>query len=116
MIKAVQTAVHDGFAERAHRYVMNAPLRFRVRKERKWREGVLQNISTSGLLLKTHQTCALGTSLEMRFVLPDNAYGKGAAELFCSGKVIRVEDPTEPGSEGFMAVAIERSRLVRLTA
>ena len=114
-MKAAQNALHDGLTERANRYPIQAPIRFRGRRERKWRGGILQNISTSGLLIKTKEMCELGTSLEMRFVLPVNVYGREAAELFCSGTVIRIEPASKADSEGFVAVKIERSQLVRST-
>lgn len=112
-MKSLENAVHDRLAERAQRYAIQAPIRFRGRREKKWREGVLLNISTTGLLIKTRQICEMGMPLEMRFVLPVNVYGKDAAELFCSGKVIRIEDPLAPGSDGLLAATIERSQLVR---
>ena len=112
-MKAAQNALQDGLAERANRYPIQAPIRFRGRRERRWREGLLQNISTSGLLIKTRELCEIGTPLEMRFALPDSVYGRGAAEVFCSGTVIRIERSATTDGDNFLAAKIERSQLVR---
>src|ERR1700744_950844 len=74
---------------RARRYEIGTALRFRVRGEREWHEGLTENISISGMLIRTGRALEPKTAIEMRFFLPVELDGEYAAEVFCRGFVIR---------------------------
>jgi hypothetical protein len=99
--------------ERARRYGIGAELRYRVRGEREWREGVMENISITGLLMRTTHSLEPNTLIEMRFVLPIELNGECAAEVMCRGSVVRSSG--SPLREGFATIAarIEHFRFLR---
>ena len=76
-------------------------------------KGVIQNISTSGVLIHTDQVLPVGTAIEMRFALPVNWNGTAGADVFCRGVVVRSSSAEEPASVRFIALMIEQSRLRR---
>ena len=76
-------------------------------------KGVIQNISTSGVLIHTDQVLPVGTAIEMRFALPVNWNGNAGADVFCRGVVVRSSSAEEPASVRFIALMIEQSRLRR---
>lgn len=98
---------------RAQRYAIDTLLRFRVRGDSEWYEGVMENISTSGVLIRTSQRLEPDTVLEMRFFLPVELDGECAAEVICRGSVIRLSP--DQVSDGTMRVAakIIHSRFLR---
>lgn len=98
---------------RAQRYAIDTLLRYRVRGEREWREGVMENISISGVLLRTTQPLEADTILEMRFLLPVELEGECAAEVICRGSVIRSEEDTDPDGNIKVAARIIHSRFLR---
>jgi PilZ domain len=98
---------------RAKRYEIRTIIRFRMRGEEKWREGTTKNISMSGVLFRTDHFVKPSTQIEMKFVLPVEPRGTGAAEVFCRGVVIRSSTSfTEPGSVA-LAATIAHTRFFR---
>jgi hypothetical protein len=98
---------------RARRYDIGTALRFRVEGEKEWSEAVMQNISTTGVLLSTVRPLALDTAIEMRFFLPVELNGEFAAEVFCRGSVVRLSNSPAPDGSVSMAARIEHSRFLR---
>ncbi len=74
---------------RAPRFLIQIPLRYRPSGETAWRQGQTRNISRSGLLFQVEQLLGVDTPLEITFVLPGEVGGKGGAEVFCEGQVVR---------------------------
>lgn len=56
--------------KRAPRYLIQAPLQYRVRGERTWQAGVTHNISDSGILFVGDRELRPGARLEGRLTLP----------------------------------------------
>jgi hypothetical protein len=87
---------------------LHLAVRYRKVEDREWRRGETENISHSGVLLRTADAIDVDTIVELRVNLtmtnPDNE----AAEVSCLGRVVRTVPPCPrrlwPGS----AVAIER--------
>jgi hypothetical protein len=102
---------------RARRYGIDTSIRYRVGGANGWREGTLQNISITGVLLCTDQPLEVDTTIEMRFVLPvELLNGESAAEVLCRGVIVR-SCPAE-GTEDAVRVAakIVSSRFLRQSA
>ena len=99
--------------ERARRYGIGAEVRFRVRGEREWQEGVMENISISGLLMRTTHSLQPQTSIEMRFVLPIELNGECAAEVMCRGSVVRSSGSTLRDGFAIVAARIDHFRFLR---
>jgi hypothetical protein len=113
-MESLQTG--DGKVEmvpRAQRFPIQVALRYRVRGERDWRDGTVQNISVSGLLFKGERLVDPHTPIEMSFVLPGSPAGERSARVV--GKGIVVRSPATPCAIGsaMMAAALAHSRLVR---
>ncbi len=98
---------------RARRYEINTTMRYRLRGEKQWREGIVKNISNTGVLLCTDTSLELGSSIEVRFSLPVHLQGESAAGVLCVGSVIRSLKSEEPGEAAMTAAKIEHWRLIR---
>jgi hypothetical protein len=100
---------------RAKRYEINAITRYRVRGEREWYDGVMKNISISGVLIGAVSSLPLETVIEMRFALPVHLTdGESAAEVQCRGSVVRSWKCGVPGKPNAMIAArIIHSRFLR---
>jgi PilZ domain len=98
---------------RARRYEIGTALRFRVRGEREWHEGLTENISISGMLIRTGRALEPKTAIEMRFFLPVELDGEYAAEVFCRGFVIRSSKCRIPAGTYTIAAKIMHSRFLR---
>lgn len=98
---------------RARRYEIGTIIRYRVRGEKVWREGTTENISISGVLIRTDEALDPNTAIEMRFFLPVELQGECAAEVFCRGLVIRSSRCTVPDGMVTVAARIVHSRFLR---
>lgn len=98
---------------RARRYEIGTSIRFRARGEREWHEGLTENISVSGLLIRTGRALDPRTAIEMRFFLPVELDGECAAEVFCRGAVIRSSKCRIPAGSYIVAARIMHSRFLR---
>ncbi|HEX4038323.1 MAG TPA: PilZ domain-containing protein [Acidobacteriaceae bacterium] len=98
---------------RARRYEIGTLIRYRVRGEREWHEGVTENISISGVLIRAEEALDPKTAIEMRFLLPIELDGERAAEVFCRGLVIRSSKCRFPAGSITIAAKIVHSRFLR---
>jgi hypothetical protein len=107
------TGVASTEISRARRYEIGTLIRYRVRGERDWHEGVTENISISGVLIRGNQALQPRTAIEMRFLLPIELDGEIAAEVFCRGLVIRSSKCRFPAGTVTIAAKIVHSRFLR---
>lgn len=110
-------AANNGLAgaSRARRYEIGTVVRYRVRGEREWHEGVMENISYSGVLIRTGQFLPPNTIIEMRFCLPVELDGERAAEVLCRGTVVRSSPSLTSTGTINLAARITHSRFMRQT-
>jgi hypothetical protein len=99
--------------QRARRFLIQTRLRYRVKRERTWREGKTENMSRSGLLFRGEFVVKPTTQIEISMVLPSGILGDGAAEVVCRGTVVRTVPPASAGSMPGLATTISHYRLVR---
>jgi hypothetical protein len=99
--------------ERARRFSIQTRLRYRVKRERTWREGKTENISRSGLLFRGEVFVKPATQIEMSMVLPSGILGDGAVEVIFRGTVVRTVPPASADSMLGLATTISHYRLVR---
>jgi hypothetical protein len=104
---------HRNKVARAKRYDIGAMMRFRIRGETEWHEGVMKNISNSGVLFRTTYSLSQDAVIEMTFVLPVSLQGESAAEVLCRGSVVRFSESESPGEAFPVAARIEHSRFLR---
>jgi hypothetical protein len=127
-IKIVPKPRHDSYAKlaergdrdrvpRAKRYEMSAVTKYRIRGEKEWYQGVLKNMSISGVLMSAAFSLPLATVIEMRFPLPVQLAGdEPAAEVICRGSVVRSWQCDAPDDAAAMVAArITHSRFLRQT-
>jgi hypothetical protein len=68
---------------RAPRYQLRIPLRYRPLGESTWTHGATENISRTGVLVRSKRILPPNTSLEIQFLLSSDE------EVACSGTVVR---------------------------
>jgi|HubBroStandDraft_1064217.scaffolds.fasta_scaffold239974_2 hypothetical protein len=100
---------------RARRYEIGTVIRYRARGEREWHDGLTENISISGVLIRSERSLDPKTAIEMRFFLPVELDGECAAEVFCRGFVIRSSKCRIPVGSFTIAAKIMHSRFLRQT-
>lgn len=88
-------------------------MRYRIRGERSWREGVVENISASGLLFQGEQLVEPNTQIELNFILPGKLAGEKSARVVGRGMIVRSSMGTGAFGTAIMAATITHSRLVR---
>lgn len=103
----------DAEISRARRFEIGTIIRYRIRGERDWHEGQTENISISGVLIRSERSLEPQTAIEMRFFLPVELDGECAAEIFCRGFVIRSSKCRIPAGSFTIAAKIMHSRFHR---
>jgi hypothetical protein len=106
-------SVRSSGIPRARRYEIQAMVRYRASGEREWQNGVLENISISGVLFRASRSLYLDATIEMRFYLPIELNGESAAEVFCRGSVVRFIDCERSGGDVSIAARLDHSRFLR---
>ncbi len=95
------------FTHRAKRFPIQATLRYRIQSEHTWHIGVIENVSTSGLLFRGEHSLVPGTQIEMSFNLPGELGSEAGAKVICHGAIVRSAEYQ------MLAASISRSRLLR---
>ena len=99
--------------DRARRFELQIPLRYRVNGGSHWRRGIIKNISSSGVLFQGEDWTEPSTPVEISFVLPNKMPGEGAAEVVCRGTVMRSERSGNDADGSLFATTISSYRFVR---
>jgi len=74
---------------RAPRFTLQLPVHYRVAGEDIWRYGTTENISRSGVLIRTDQPLEPNAHLEFSVELPTGVFGMAATEILCRGEIVR---------------------------
>jgi hypothetical protein len=77
---------------RARRLKLDMPIRYRVKNLGTWYEGVLDNLSQSGVLLHGPQRFPDNTLVEMVFEMPEEISGQKNSSVLCQGRIIRTKE------------------------
>ncbi len=80
---------------RARRLKLHTPVRYRVKNLGNWYEGVIENLSQSGVLLHGPQRFPTNTLVEMVFEMPEEISGQKNSTVLCQGRIIRTRDTQE---------------------
>jgi hypothetical protein len=100
-------------SQRAQRFAIQAPLRYRESNDVEWLEGRTENISDSGVLFRALEILQPDTPVELTFVLPVKNRGAGGATVFCHGRTVRTILPAATDESPSIAVKILKYRLNR---
>lgn len=88
-------AIMPDSLNRAHRYPVAAPFRYRAIGETEWRAGKVVNVSSTGVLFSAEATVRPGMAIEMCFSLPPAKANAGGAQVISSGFVVRTDDSAD---------------------
>lgn len=77
---------------RARRLKLHTPVRYRVKNLGSWYEGIIENLSQSGVLFHGPQNLPDNTLVEMVFEMPEEISGQKNSTVLCQGRVIRAKD------------------------
>src|SRR5271156_4686194 len=77
---------------RARRLKLDTPVRYRVKNLGGWHEGIIENLSQSGVLLQGPQRFPDNTLVEMVFEMPEEISGQKNSTVLCQGRIIRTKD------------------------
>lgn len=91
---------------RAPRFPNEGPLRFRPGGQGEWYQGVMFNISESGVVFRSLQTMDVASPVELNFVMPKEISGKEGAVVFCRGEVVRTAMPKTDDNRPLIAATI----------
>ncbi|HKI25428.1 MAG TPA: PilZ domain-containing protein [Candidatus Sulfotelmatobacter sp.] len=80
---------------RARRLKLDVPLRYRVNRTSTWHEGVIENLSQSGVLFHGPQQLPVNALIEMVFEMPEEISGQKNSNVVCQGRVMRFKDTAE---------------------
>ena len=111
MIVTAQPGVGGASHDRARRFEIRTPIRYRSGGESRWHKGITENISSSGVLFQCEDPVGLETSIEMEWEVPVGNFGNGGARVHCRGLVVRLAKLT--GALTTLAVSISHYRLAR---
>jgi hypothetical protein len=101
----------EGGIQRAVRFAIEAPIRYRAVGEPGWHSGQSANISRSGVLFRGDEAVWPETPVEMILRLPLMLLGEAGAEVVCLGEVVRTV--VTAGRPVTIAATITKSRFVR---
>ncbi len=78
---------------RARRLKLDAPVRYRVKNLGSWFEGVIANLSQSGVLIQGPQQLPANTLIEMVFEMPEEISGQKNSNVLCQARITRSKEP-----------------------
>ena len=91
---------------RADRHPVRIPIRYRPFGARQWFDGRTENISRSGVLIRTRDMIPVWTPVEMLLALPVEVGGVPDVPVLATGRVVRTELATDLHSELRLAATI----------
>ena len=77
------------------------PLRYRGKNLHTWYEGIIQNISQSGVLFHGPQQLPANALVELIFEMPEEISGQKNSNVLCQGRLIRVKDAVDNTEDAF---------------
>ena len=95
--------------DRAQRFVVQLPIRYKRIGGQWWFEGKTENISRSGILFRADRVLKLRTAIQMSFTLPAWEKGKSPGEVLCEGRIVRTVAAVGT-HRPYVAASIERYR------
>jgi hypothetical protein len=93
---------------RARRLKLHTPVRYRVKNLGTWNEGIIENLSQSGVLFYGPQHLPDNTLVEMVFEMPEEISGQKNSSVLCQGRIIRAKQAQETsGGPGLAATILD---------
>jgi len=92
---------------RARRLSLQAPLRYRPKGLGTWHEGMIDNLSQSGVLLIGPQQLPLNTLVEVVFEMPEEISGQKNSTVLCQGRITRRKELPDSEAVGLAASILD---------
>ena len=106
-----QRRPHRSWRPRERRIKCESVMTFRARGTAAWQDGVLENVSRSGILFRTEKTATRGQRIELTLEMPQEIIGRAGSRVLALGRVTRVIAGTDGGPIK-IATSIESYRLL----
>lgn len=90
---------------RARRLQTKIAVRYRGRNLSAWYEGVIQNISQSGVLFHGPKQLPANAMVELIFDMPEEISGQKDSSVLCQGRVIRNREAIDNADDSFVLAA-----------
>ena len=91
---------------RARRLKLDTPVRYRVKNLGTWYEGVIENLSQSGVLFHGSQRFPDNTLVEMVFEMPEEISGQKNSSVLCQGRITRSKEHEKAAENSGLAATI----------
>jgi PilZ domain len=90
---------------RARRLRLNIPVRYRAKNLSIWYEGMIRNISQSGVLFHGPQQLPVSSLIELIFEMPELISGQKNSNVLCQGRLIRIKDAASKAEDSLALAA-----------
>jgi hypothetical protein len=90
---------------RARRMRSKIAVRYRAKNSGAWHEGMIQNISQSGILFHGPQQMPDNAMVEMIFEMPEEISGQKDSTVVCQGKLTRAKGAVADADDAFVLAA-----------
>lgn len=98
---------HADRTQRAPRYAVPVTVLYRAAGDSTWYEGRTENISESGVLVRSDRPMEPETSVEMFLAIPDDVAAPFAGTTICRGRIVRAIGRSEVDDLPAFAAAIQ---------
>jgi hypothetical protein len=96
---------------RAHRYEIRTDVRFRPVAVLNWQLGQTENISDTGLLVRSPEPLPVNTPIQLELYAPIPLSGVSSAPLICIGRVVRSMREGDANGEVRIAIAVQADQV-----
>lgn len=91
---------------RARRLKLETTVRYRVKNLGTWHEGIIHNLSQSGVLFQGPQEFPENTLVEMVFEMPEEISGQKNSTVLCQGRITRAKEEADSADGSRLAASI----------
>ena len=102
-----RSAKKPSWVPRARRLSLQTPVRYRPKGLGTWHEGIVENLSQSGVLLAGPQQLPENTLVEMVFEMPEEISGQKNSTVLCQGRIIRRKEVRDSEPIGLAASILD---------
>jgi hypothetical protein len=95
------------YLPRAQRLSLQTPLRYRAKGLGIWREGIVENLSQSGVFFHGPMHLPEFALVEMVFEMPEEISGQKHRTILCQGRVLRRDEGRDCGAVGLAASILD---------
>lgn len=95
----------QNWVPRARRLRLHSPMRYRIKSMAAWHQGIIENLSQSGVLFRGPRPVSQDTVVEMRFEMPEEISGQKQSLVLCQAQIIRCKEKEKESSEEGITLA-----------